>query len=58
MEFIHMHGEFDDVPYAQVIDGIKQAHPRLFASSTTTTAGSLDVEAAAPAATSRPKSSR
>lgn len=52
MEFLRMHGEFDDVPYQEVISGIKQAHPRLFASSLTTAAGSLEAEAAAvPAAT-------
>lgn len=50
MEFLYMHGEFDDVPYTKVVDGIKQAHPRLFASSTTTTAGSLEAEAAVPVA--------
>jgi len=46
MEFIHVHGEFDDVPYDLVVGGIKQAHPRLFASSYTTAAGSLVAEAA------------
>ncbi|MFV0126937.1 transglutaminase-like domain-containing protein [Streptomyces sp. HMX112] len=45
MEFLHVHGEFDDVPYDLVVDGIKQAHPRLFAGSHTTTAGSLVAEA-------------
>jgi transglutaminase-like putative cysteine protease len=50
MEFLRMHGEFDDVPYPKVISGIKQAHPRLFASSLATAAGSLEAEVAAPAA--------
>ncbi|MEV6328781.1 transglutaminase-like domain-containing protein [Streptomyces sp. NPDC051909] len=45
MEFLHVHGEFDDVPYDKVVDGIKTAHPRLFASSHATTAGSLVAEA-------------
>ena len=47
MEFLHMHGEFDDVPYDMVIDGIRQAHPKLFASSAhhKTAAGSLAAEA-------------
>jgi Transglutaminase-like superfamily len=49
MEFVHVHGEFDDVPYDLVVDGIKAAHPRLFASSHTTTAGSLVAEATASA---------
>jgi transglutaminase-like putative cysteine protease len=47
MEFIQVHGEFDDVPYDLVVDGIKTAHPRLFAGSHTTTAGSLVAEATA-----------
>ncbi|SEM10064.1 transglutaminase-like domain-containing protein [Streptacidiphilus jiangxiensis] len=45
MEFLHVHGEFDDVPYDLVVDGIKTAHPRLFASAHTTTSGSLVAEA-------------
>lgn len=45
MEFLHMHGDFDDVPYEQVVGGIRQAHPLLFASSSKTTAGSLAAEA-------------
>jgi transglutaminase-like putative cysteine protease len=48
MEFIQMRGEFDDVPYDAVVGGIKEAHPLLFASSTTTAAGSLVGEAARP----------
>jgi transglutaminase-like putative cysteine protease len=46
MEFIQMRGEFDDVPYETVVGGIKAAHPLLFASSTTTAAGSLAGEVA------------
>lgn len=45
MEFLLMRGEFDDVPYDMVVDGIRQAHPLLFASSHTTAAGSLVAEA-------------
>lgn len=45
MEFLQMHGDFDDVPYEQVVGGIRQAHPLLFASSSKTTAGSLADEA-------------
>jgi transglutaminase-like putative cysteine protease len=47
MEFLRTRGEFDDVPYDLLVEGIRQAHPRLFANSVTTTAGSLVVEAAA-----------
>lgn len=46
-EFLRTHGDFDDVPYDLVVGGIKEAHPPLFASSYTTTAGSLVAEAAA-----------
>lgn len=46
MEFIHEHGEFDDVPYEAVVGGIQQAHPLLFASAHTTVSGSLADEAA------------
>ncbi|MER6328327.1 transglutaminase-like domain-containing protein [Streptomyces sp. NPDC001034] len=46
MEFLHVHGEFDDVPYDLVYEGIRAAHPRLFAGSHTTTPGSLAAEAA------------
>ncbi|MFC0598833.1 transglutaminase-like domain-containing protein [Streptomyces palmae] len=45
MEFLQMHGDFDDVPYEQVVGGIRQAHPLLFASSARTAAGSLVDEA-------------
>jgi transglutaminase-like putative cysteine protease len=45
MEFLKFHGDFDDVPYDLVVDGIRQAHPKLFASSTQTAAGSLVTEA-------------
>jgi transglutaminase-like putative cysteine protease len=45
MEFLHEHGEYDDFPYETVIEGIRAAHPRLFASSYQTTSGSLVAEA-------------
>ncbi|MET7468317.1 transglutaminase family protein [Micromonospora sp. NPDC005686] len=48
MEFLLMRGEFDDVPYDLVVEGIRSAHPLLFASSHTTAAGSLVAEATAP----------
>ena len=44
MEFLAWHGEFDDFPYELVVGGIRSAHPKLFASSDTTTAGSLVAE--------------
>ncbi|MDP9867043.1 MULTISPECIES: transglutaminase-like domain-containing protein [Streptosporangium] len=47
MEFVHWHGEFDDFPYELVVNGIREAHPRLFQSSHTTKEGSLVEEAAA-----------
>ncbi|MET9613206.1 transglutaminase-like domain-containing protein [Kitasatospora indigofera] len=47
MEFLRDRGEFDDVPYDQVVGGIRDAHPLLFAGSHTTTSGSLMDEAAA-----------
>jgi hypothetical protein len=45
MEFLTLRGEFDDVPYSLVTDGIRQAHPLLFASTDRTAAGSLVTEA-------------
>jgi transglutaminase-like putative cysteine protease len=45
MEFLHEHGEFDDFPYELVIEGIREAHPRLCASGYETTQGSLVAEA-------------
>ena len=41
MEFVHWHGEFDDFPYDLVVDGIREAHPLLFADTSRTTEGSL-----------------
>lgn len=46
MEFVHWHGTFDDFPYELVVPGIRDAHPRLFASSQVTTGGSLEEESA------------
>lgn len=45
MEFLHEHGEYDDFPYEYVIEGIRKAHPRLFASRYQTAEGSLVAEA-------------
>lgn len=41
MEFVHWHGEFDDFPYDLVVNGIREAHPLLFADTSRTTEGSL-----------------
>jgi transglutaminase-like putative cysteine protease len=46
MEFVRGHGEFDDFPYQLVVDGIRTAHPNLFASRYLTAQGSLAAEAA------------
>ncbi|MEU8080286.1 transglutaminase-like domain-containing protein [Catellatospora citrea] len=52
MEFLHEHGEFDDVPYDMVVGGIRAAHPKLFASEHTTAHGSLVADATTPAGAS------
>ncbi len=41
MEFVNFRGEFDDFPYDLVVDGIRTAHPKLFASQYVTARGSL-----------------
>ncbi len=56
MEFLHEHGEFGDFPYQMVIEGIRAAHPGLFAGRHTLRQGSL-VDEASPvdrAAPTRP----
>ncbi|PRY35758.1 transglutaminase-like domain-containing protein [Umezawaea tangerina] len=45
MEFLRAHGDFDDVPYDMVVNGIRAAHPRLFESRDTTAKGSLVLDA-------------
>jgi transglutaminase-like putative cysteine protease len=45
MDFVHQHGEFDDFPYELVVNGIRAAHPKLFASQFMTAQGSLVAEA-------------
>ncbi|MEU4449366.1 transglutaminase-like domain-containing protein [Actinosynnema sp. NPDC050801] len=45
MEFLHEYGEFDDLPYELVVEGIRVAHPRLFESRSVLRAGSLVEEA-------------
>jgi transglutaminase-like putative cysteine protease len=45
MEFLHEYGEFDDFPYELVVEGIRAAHPKLFAGKYELTGGSLVAEA-------------
>ncbi|EOD63532.1 transglutaminase-like domain-containing protein [Amycolatopsis vancoresmycina] len=45
MEFLHDYGDFDDFPYELVVEGIRSAHPLLFASRYETAGGSLVDEA-------------
>jgi transglutaminase-like putative cysteine protease len=45
MEFLHEYGEFDDFPFELVVEGIRAAHPRLFAGEYELTGGSLVEEA-------------
>src|SRR5690349_9215817 len=53
MEFTHLHGEFTDLPYDQVVDGIRSAHPRIFADASTTVTGSMVADARAQTKESR-----
>ncbi|GAB2701779.1 transglutaminase-like domain-containing protein [Kitasatospora kifunensis] len=48
MEFLHEHGEFDDLPYQLVLDGLRAKHPALFVAEggDRFTAGSLVADAA------------
>lgn len=41
MEFLRVHGEFDDLPYDRIITDLRAAHPLLFAHRTRFTGGSL-----------------
>jgi transglutaminase-like putative cysteine protease len=50
MEFLRDHGDFDDFPYEYVIEGIRAAHPKLFASRNKLAEGSLVAEASYPQA--------
>lgn len=45
MEFLHEHGEFADLPYERVIEGLRAAHPGMFADASTVAAGSLAADA-------------
>ncbi|TWP48431.1 transglutaminase domain-containing protein [Lentzea tibetensis] len=45
MEFLHEHGEFDDLPYDLVLTGLRAAHPRIFADADRFATGSLVADA-------------
>ena len=45
MEFLHTHGEFADLPYDLLLDGLRAAHPRIFATADTFATGSLVADA-------------
>jgi transglutaminase-like putative cysteine protease len=45
MEFVRVHGDFDDVPYDRLINGIRANHPLLFASWDRLAQGSLVADA-------------
>jgi transglutaminase-like putative cysteine protease len=45
MEFVRVHGDFDDVPYDPLINGIRANHPLLFASWDRLAQGSLVADA-------------
>ncbi|AZM44482.1 transglutaminase-like superfamily protein [Streptomyces sp. WAC 06738] len=49
MEVVREHGEFDDLPYERVLDGMRAAHPGIFADPTSTrlVTGSLHADAGA-----------
>ncbi len=44
MEFLHEHGEFDDLPYDLIIEGFRAAHPNLLTAGDRVADGSLVVE--------------
>ncbi|MGH3871651.1 MAG: transglutaminase-like domain-containing protein [Pseudonocardiaceae bacterium] len=45
MEFLHVHGEFSDLPYDVVVNGLRAAHPRMFADTDLLVEGSLVADA-------------
>jgi len=47
MEFIRIHGDYDDFPYDAVIDGLRKAHPNLFGARDRFRTGSLVADATA-----------
>lgn len=45
IELVHEHGEFDDLPYEEVVEGMRRAHANLFDDETRIRSGSLVAEA-------------
>ncbi len=45
MEFLRTHGEFSDLPYDFVVNGLRAAHPRIFADTDYLVEGSLVTDA-------------
>lgn len=45
MELVRAHGFFDDLPYGEIIAGLRRAHPMIFAGPTRVRSGSLTAEA-------------
>lgn len=45
MEFLYTHGEFSDLPYDFVVNGLRTAHPGIFADTNHVVEGSLVTEA-------------
>ena len=45
IELVHEHGEFDDLPYEEVVEGMRRAHANLFDGDTRIRSGSLVAEA-------------
>jgi hypothetical protein len=45
MEFLRIHGEFSDLPYDFVVNGLRAAHPRMFGDPDHLVEGSLVTEA-------------
>jgi transglutaminase-like putative cysteine protease len=52
MEFLHIHGEFADLPYDRVLTGLQAAHPGLFGDTEHLVEGSLIADARAALARS------
>lgn len=53
MEFIEMHGEFDDFPYDTVLAAMREMHPRMFETPDRVHAGSLVADARRDARTAQ-----
>ena len=53
MEFVREHGEFDDLPYERVVNGLRGAHPGLFAGPLRFRGGAMETDLASHAADPR-----